>query len=282
MDHPFDELPSSLPAYFGILARRRRYSDDPLPPIAASAKRALFDPARLARYRALVGAADDGFLPPFAAQLLAAPLHLRLLADPAFPFAALGLVHLENRLSLRGPVADDLPLELRAWVACVEPHRSGHSITLTTEARPAGELAAKPLWVADTVALARDVAPPRGQRSAERPLISLEDAVIVDVPEDMGRAYARVAGDLNPIHQHALLARPFGFRRAIVHGTWTAARCISHFWPYAAREEVDLRVRFRAPVYLPSTLHLGRADGALLATDTGRTREHLRIERGPA
>lgn len=35
---------------------------------------------------------------------------------------------------------------------------------------------------------------------------------------DLGRRYARVSGDINPIHLHALSARAFGFRRAIAHG----------------------------------------------------------------
>ena len=34
-----------------------------------------------------------------------------------------------------------------------------------------------------------------------------------------GRAYARVAGDWNPIHLSGALARPFGFRSAILHGS---------------------------------------------------------------
>ncbi len=70
----------------------------------------------------------------------------------------------------------------------------------------------------------------------------------------MGRRYAAVAGDRNPIHQHALLARPFGFPRAIVHGTWTAARALAAFPELLPSRPRRIDVRFRAPVPLPSTV----------------------------
>jgi acyl dehydratase len=71
------------------------------------------------------------------------------------------------------------------------------------------------------------------------------------VPESCGRRYAAIAGDLNPIHQHALLARPFGFKRAIVHGTWTLARALAIAGlPRSAA--FNLNARFRRPVSLPS------------------------------
>jgi acyl dehydratase len=78
--------------------------------------------------------------------------------------------------------------------------------------------------------------------------------VIVRVAEDTGRRYARIAGDLNPIHQRAWMARPFGFRTAIVHGTWTVARALAECaddlpaWPRV------VAVRFRKPVPLPSSV----------------------------
>ena len=44
---------------------------------------------------------------------------------------------------------------------------------------------------------------------------------------DIGRRYAAVCGDLNPIHLYPLSAKAFGFPRAIAHGMWSLARCVS-------------------------------------------------------
>jgi acyl dehydratase len=73
------------------------------------------------------------------------------------------------------------------------------------------------------------------------------------LPSDLGRRYAAVSGDRNPIHLSALSARPFGFRRAIAHGMWTAARCLTALegrLPPTFRMDVE----FRSPILLPGTV----------------------------
>jgi acyl dehydratase len=75
------------------------------------------------------------------------------------------------------------------------------------------------------------------------------------VPADVGRRYAAVSGDRNPIHLYDLSAKVFGFRAAIAHGMWLKARTLAAFegrLPDRARIEVA----FKTPVFLPSTVEL--------------------------
>jgi acyl dehydratase len=70
-----------------------------------------------------------------------------------------------------------------------------------------------------------------------------------------GRRYARVSGDVNPIHLHPWTAKAFGFPRAIAHGMWTAARAIAALQgrlPAAFTYDVA----FGKPLLLPSTVEL--------------------------
>ena len=238
-----------------------------LPTLERSALGVVADPTWLSDYRRVCGLADDGSLPTLAPQLMAAPLHLELLADRAFPIAAMGIVHVANRTEERVRLPDGAALDLVARVAGSRETALGVEIDLVTEATLAGALA----WKTTTTALSRR----RGEASGERPKREVPAAgvegaplrsVIVRVPEDTGRRYARIAGDLNPIHQRAWLARPFGFRTAIVHGTWTVARALAE-----CQDDLPLRprvveVRFRKPVPLPSSAVVSawrRADGAL-------------------
>ena len=79
-------------------------------------------------------------------------------------------------------------------------------------------------------------------------------SVLWRVPADAGRRYAGVSGDYNPIHISAVTAKLFGFKRAIVHGMWSLARCVAEM-----EEEVRalstapmaLDVTFKTPVLLP-------------------------------
>ena len=47
------------------------------------------------------------------------------------------------------------------------------------------------------------------------------------VPDDIGRRYAKVSGDVNPIHMSSLTAKALGFKRAIAHGMWVKAHALA-------------------------------------------------------
>ena len=47
------------------------------------------------------------------------------------------------------------------------------------------------------------------------------------LPSNLGRQYASVSGDRNPIHLYDVTALPLGFRHHIAHGMWSKARCLA-------------------------------------------------------
>lgn len=279
-------------AYAGMLLRQRPglVNDQRLPIIGRSTGSVKLQPAWLAAYRSLIGLPDEpAVLPPLALQVAAAPLHLEILADRRFPFRAMGLVHVSQRVDQIAAVMPGAVLQLHAFTGRCEHGRRGLQFELITEARRDGKL----VWRSISVAQVRDrktaavapegpvlgasVLPPMG--SAWTPLGTMRAA------EDIGRRYARIAGDWNPIHQRAWLARRFGFDRAIVHGTWTLARSMAAAgWPQ--HEAYSLHARFRKPVLLPSTVTLWTQETpsvqALRVTDEDGNTEHLMMRLEPA
>ncbi len=80
---------------------------------------------------------------------------------------------------------------------------------------------------------------------------SLEAGATWKLGGDLGRRYAAVSGDRNPIHMHSLTAKPLGFPRAIAHGMWTKARCLAAL-ESRLPDAFAVDVRFRKPILLPS------------------------------
>jgi acyl dehydratase len=82
---------------------------------------------------------------------------------------------------------------------------------------------------------------------------------------DAGRRYAAVSGDWNPIHLWSVTARPFGFRRPILHGFCTQAMVahalIQHRLGGDAAALRRLRIAFRAPLPLPGSARLLVGEG---------------------
>jgi acyl dehydratase len=252
-------LPSNLRSYAGIFWHRRTGLKDPaaMPRIERSIDAVQLDAAWLNAYRNCVGLDTQvtSGLPPLALQIAVAPLHLSILADAQFPFKALGLVHVSQQVSQMAAIAQDQRLTLRAYTTQAQWARRGMTFGLVTEALADGQL----VWRGETTALASCPSPAQATVStkaadtADQPEIPWRQVLALDAPEPLGRRYAAIAGDLNPIHQHALLARPFGFRQAIIHGTWTLARAMAAA-ELPQTSPYTLNAQFRKPVSLPSSI----------------------------
>ncbi len=232
------------------------------PQLAATGE-ARWDAERIAAYAAICGLPAGSTLPLLVPQIAAAKLHLDLFADRQFPFGALGIVHIENRVELLAPIPASAVLELAASAGNCRPWRpdssEGWLFDLRTDVSVAG--VPKGTWTATI--LARSGA--GGSKSAGRETAGKEPTVdgettsfgdllrsaVVTVPENIGRRYGAIASDRNPIHQHALLAKPFGFKRAIAHGLWTLARTLGEAIDDLPSSDLSLHARFKKPIFLP-------------------------------
>jgi len=207
------------------------------------------DPVHLAHYAHVCGFTLRDELPPTYPHVLAFGLHMQLLSRA--PFSAVGVVHIANRIVQHRPIRLGETLSLLTSVRGFEPHRRGQTFAFVTEARVGDEL----VWEGIATNLKRG----EGDPDAPRPE-AFEDPPVTAhwrLPEDLGRRYAGVSGDRNPIHLHAWSAKPFGFPRAIAHGMWTKARCLASL---RLPDAFAVDVRFKQPILLPSTVTFGEAE----------------------
>jgi hypothetical protein len=204
---------------------------------------------RVASYARVCGFRVRDELPATYPHVLAFPLHMRLMTDGSFPFTAVGLVHVANRIAVRRPlrVGEALDVTVRPG----EHPREG-AFTLVTEVTADGELA----WEEESTMLRRGGGSGSGRTTRDE---AVDTAFVAQwhLPGDLGRRYAAVSGDSNPIHMHALTAKLFGFPRAIAHGMWTKARCLAALEP-SLPDAYEVSVEFRKPVLLPGTVSFER------------------------
>src|SRR5438270_13940788 len=93
------------------------------------------DRDRVAAYDRVCGYSLNDRVPVTYPHILAFPLHLNLMTDGSFPFPAIGLVHIYNRIVQHRPLALSERLSLRVWSGPVEPHPRGRQFSIHTEAR---------------------------------------------------------------------------------------------------------------------------------------------------
>jgi acyl dehydratase len=224
------------------------------------------EPGEVAAYTKVCGFGLRDHLPPTFPHVLAFPLQMAVMADGSFPFGAVGLVHIENSITQHRRIGLDEELRLTVRPTGLEPHPSGRTFGLLTEAWVGRQKA----WEEVSTMLRRggDRAAAKGEREDPEP----EPAVVAEwrLGGDLGRRYAAVSGDRNPIHMHAWTAKPLGFKQAIAHGMWTKARCLAALesrLPDAFRVDV----KFRKPIFLP-----GRVEFLADAKGEGEIRFALR------
>jgi acyl dehydratase len=234
------------------------------------------DRERVATYDKVCGFSLADAAPPTYLHILAFPLHLSLMTDPSFPFPAIGLVHIYNKITRHRPVRLSERVSLRVWATPIEPHPRGRQFSLRTEARVGDEL----VWEETATNLRRGSSD--ASEEADAPDVpsseDLQATATWELKGDLGRRYGAVSGDLNPIHVHSLTARLFGFPSAIAHGMWTKARSLAALEP---RLPVSFSVEaaFRKPILLPASVEFasGSGDGRIAfgVRDAAKRTPHL-------
>lgn len=212
------------------------------------------DPGGLAEYARVCGFTLRDELPATYPHILAFPLHMALMTRGDFPVAAVGLVHIANRITQHRPLRLGDALDLSVRPTPLKPHPRGRTFSIVTQASVDGEL----VWEEESTMLRRGGSGDGdGGKREERE--ELPASATWRLPGDLGRRYGAVSGDRNPIHMSGPTAKLLGFPRAIAHGMWTKARCLAaleHRLPGAFTVEVE----FRRPILLPGAVAFAAGD----------------------
>jgi acyl dehydratase len=276
----FETAPDLKRIYATALVTGRR-TTGPLPDASAVRSGIRVDVDNLVDYARVCGFTVGAALPLTYPHLLAFPLQMALMSEREFPLALTGAVHLENVIEATRPIAPDETLAMTVRAANLRPHRRGQQVDLVSEASVDGDV----VWREVSTYLSKGRQHPDSTPSEPPPLEALEPVAAGPtwrLGEGVGRRYAKVSGDWNPIHLHALTARPLGFPTAIAHGMYTYACIVAALGPALPESGVTSHVWFRKPVRLPSSVRLRSTIGrnrvlSLLSSAKGDV-EHAVVE----
>jgi acyl dehydratase len=241
-----------------ILARavlRRGGGGETVPDVRAVRRGIRIDLDHLVDYARVCGFTVAASLPMTYPHLLVFPLQMSVMGDRAFPMQLLGAVHVENVIHATRPIAPDEVLDAVVWAENLRPHRRGRQVDLVSEVTAGGEV----VWREVSTYLVRGAEHPDAPRSEAPDLDALGTVTAGPtwrLGEGAGRAYAAVSGDWNPIHIHALTAKPLGFPTVIAHGMYTYARVLASLGTKLPDAGVTSHVWFRKPVHLASTVRV--------------------------
>jgi hypothetical protein len=271
------DAPPTLGALYGRALLTARSGGDSLPDRTLELAGVTIGADAVADYAHVCGFQVGGDVPLTYPHMLAFPLQMRLMTDREFPLPAPGMVHLRNVITQQRPLAIGEPLVVRVHAERLVAHPKGAQVDLVSEVGVPDEAAS---WHSRSTYFVRgataeeatDAAPPE-----PAPVVGDRPHAVWKVPGDIGRRYAAVSGDVNPIHMNSLAAKAFGMPGTIAHGMWSKARVLGALsGRYGAATTVD--AVFRSPLRTPSTALLytaAVADGWDAALRSTKGKDHV-------
>ncbi|MCV7424650.1 dehydratase [Mycobacterium yunnanensis] len=212
------------------------------------------DPANVAAYAAVTGLRFGDSVPltyPFA---LTFPSVMSLVSGFDFPFAAMGSVHVENRITQHRPISVSDTVDVKVHAENLREHRKGLLVDLITEISVGNDLA----WHQVTTFLHQQRTSlsdePKPEQPRKQQKLPPPNALLQITPGQI-RHYASVSGDHNPIHTSSIGAKLFGFPTSIAHGMFSAAAVLANVEGQLP-DAVTYGVRFGKPILLPARVGL--------------------------
>lgn len=238
-----------LPLLLGRAALKSGFYQigDNLPNLSIGVESFYLDAENLKRYRQICGFQSQR-IPATYLFVVAFPLFIRLMLAKDFPLRPMGLVHLHNKISVEHAFDEKSPLSITATVGSNELTSRGLEWNIDTQLYSGGQS----VWTSKSTFLQRcktginrqslETVNPKGKPQ------------IWSIPANIGRRYARVSGDYNPIHLTDITAKLLGFKRAIAHGMWSKARCLAALENDLPDAGYQVNTSFHKPVFLPSSV----------------------------
>jgi len=213
----------------------------------------------LQQYIQLCELSESENLPITYPHLLTFNALMTLITDKNFPVPVIGLVHTRNRIAQSRPIPATSQVTVCCFLEQVNKVKKGLECRIVTKVIVADEI----YWQSRSDYLYRcDI--PSDEINGESQKLPQNDQLgwakeTWAIANNIGRRFASISGDYNPIHLSTFSAKLFGFKRAIAHGMWTKAVALGQL-NIASDDIKSVTVEFKQPIYLPAKVNTLSAD----------------------
>lgn len=209
----------------------------------------------ISNYRQVCAFSEDrpDIIPISYLQTLFIGLLGKFITSSFFPINPLGLIHIFQSFEQKRPVTTDETLDLACTLGSIKKTEKGIETNFILEVMSKDKL----VWKGISIFFTRSRIK-KQKSSRKKDDIFLEKKETILVPSDTGRKYACVSRDYNPYHLYTVLAKLFGFKRAIAHGMWSLARVVASLdKEFGIQGPAVIEASFKLPIFMPATITLG-------------------------
>ncbi|MFH0976806.1 MAG: MaoC/PaaZ C-terminal domain-containing protein [Spirochaetota bacterium] len=223
-----------------------------LPKMKVSMNNLTIDPDHLRRYTDACGLKEKKTIPVLFPHVIASPFYMAMMSHRAFPFFVIGTLHLRNHIIQYRPIGSNEMFDIIVELRQKRVVKQGVEFDFTIELNSKGEV----LWKSVSTMMKRGNF---GTDITDSTLSDSMDAIPdtatyreLHVPKNMGKKFARITSDYNPIHLSRIAALVFGFKRDIIHAMWASAQAIGVLPKISEKLPLRVDLAFKGPVFMDS------------------------------
>jgi acyl dehydratase len=273
------QLPSVFILFMSVISKMfgKKKKDINLIPLQYELNNVTIDRQHVEKYLHVCGfpkaeATGDLEVPLTYPQLLGFRMQLLLFLDKLFPFPAMGLVHMTNIVKQYSKVRCGMKVNVIVRLDDkLIIHPKGYCFDVICDIYSTEQKVL--IWSSISTYLSRKTHKPDVKVTYESAMKENDTAELVDIQEpwklkgDLGRKYASVSEDYNPIHITAISASLFGFSKGcIAHGLWTSSKAIGVLTStspslvatddISSKKYLEYYVEYKTPIFLPNSVVL--------------------------
>lgn len=254
----YDKAPGIWGSYLKVLTVRRKglKPGQTIPNLKGILPKFQIDKDHLTAYNKACGLENNEIMPVLYPHVIASSIYMNLLTDKIFPFGLVGSLHLRNHIIQHRQIHIDEIFDIEVEVIEQRIVKQGMEFDFTISIIIDG----KRIWESISTWLTRGKFGKEYETTPNAEILTTESEAqhFADlyIPEKIGKTYAKITLDYNPIHISKTLAPLFGMKRDVAHAMWATGQALGvlDFISYDKPVRIDLA--FKGPLFLDNKSHI--------------------------
>jgi hypothetical protein len=210
------------------------------------------DKEHLSRYREACDLEKSSVMPVLYPHVIASSIYMNMLTHKLFPFGLVGSLHLRNHIIQHRQINIDETFDIRVEVIEQRVVKQGMEYDFTISILINKERA----WESISTWLTRGKFGKEYETTPNAEILKTEPEAkhFADlyIPKNIGKKFAKITLDYNPIHISRILAPLFGLKRDVAHAMWACGNTLGKMSDVIYDKPVRIDLAFKGPLFLDS------------------------------
>lgn len=248
----YTEAPGIWGSYLRIITVRRKglKPGEMIPNLVGELPGFKIEKEHLNRYNEACGLEKGDVVPVLYPHVIASSIYMNMLTHKLFPFGLVGSLHLRNHIIQHRQINIDETFDIKVEVTEQRVVKQGMEFDFTISILVDGDR----VWESISTWLTNGKFGKEYETTPNADILKTETKAkhFADsfIPKDIGKKFAKITLDYNPIHTSKTLAPLFGLKRDVAHAMWASGSALGKMSEISYKKPIRIDLAFKGPLFL--------------------------------